>query len=422
MFQAISAAASRWTSPKKTQQVAASTAVDPALPPPINGVPRDWIGIKSGQSFQSVHNFPCIGTACAARGGFHQAGTRAQGFRDFSDAHYQKETEWQHMCLDCAGKDSEVQAWRSRYDARRRRAVDATAAQEEARCELLEDEAIEAAFAAIEAEADQPTLTAATTAETMAAAAAVDATEAATEGVAEVAEAAPAEPPAEPPAEQPASQPPRFIAHAEQRKDLGKPLWAAVAPKIPRVGHDGRLHMPQGGAAVDLKALRREFPALPFITPAPAAARAAQLLQSSPDSSWTRELMEQARSCFECEAASIELAVVMPEVTAREQLMEDERYLVKEQGCVVGCKLFCPGCKSNQHVLVGDVNLDHETSVRFAYGNGRAILSGDRSRHQALLLRLPLSSWLLCSPCPLPRLHLLQVPARWHHPFAIAQA
>ena len=388
MRRVFDAAASWLASPSKRQQVEDLTTAAPALPPPINGVPRDWIGIKSGQPFEAVHHFPCIGTACAAHGVFHPAGTRAQGFRDFSDAHFRKETEWQHMCLECAAQHSEVQAWRDRYDARRRRAADAVSAEEEARRAQLEDEAIEAALAEIEAAAEQPTL--------MAAATTAAAAEAATEGM-EAADAVvaavmsrppsrPTEPPVEPPAEQPAEQPPRFIEHKEQRKDLGKPLWAAVAPKIPRVGHDGRLHMPQGGTAVDLKVLRREFPALPFITPAPAAARAAQLLHSSADGSWTRELMEQVRSCFECEAATIELAVVMPEVTAREQLMEDERYQVKEQGRVVGCKLFCPGCKSNKHVLVGDVNVDHEGSVRFAYGNGRAILPASRA-------------YICCNPC-----------------------
>ena len=63
-------------------------------------------------------------------------------------------------------------------------------------------------------------------------------------------EAAAAEAVAPPPAEQlpqeVAAPPlPRFMEHSEQRLDLGKPLWSAVAAKIPRVGHDGTLHMPR---------------------------------------------------------------------------------------------------------------------------------------------------------------------------------
>ena len=374
----VGAAAAWMTSPSK-RQVAEPAAASVEVPR-ISGVPRDWIGVKCGAVFKATHSFPCIGTACAAGSVFHPIGSRAQGFRDYSDAHFGKNTEWQHMCEACASQHSEVQAWQVRYDARRRRALDASAVDREAECERLEDDAIEQALAAKDAQAlmEQPMLASATEA-----AVTVEGATEAAEAAPEVAEAAPAEPLAETPVAQPvaqpASQPPRFIGHKEQRMDLGKPLWAAVAPHIPRVGHDGRLHMPQAGCAVDLKALRRLFPALPFIKPEPAAARAAHLLHSSPDCSWTHELMEQARNCFECEAVSIELAVVMPEVIAREELMEDERYQVREQGHVIGCKLFCPGCKSNEHVLLGDVNLDHDNSVRFAYGNGRAILPASRA-------------------------------------------
>ena len=79
----------------------------------ICGVPSDWIGIKSGKEFDVVHAFPCIRTQCAERE-YHPAGTKAQGFRDFSDAHFGKDTEWQHMCSRCAGLHSEVQSWKDR--------------------------------------------------------------------------------------------------------------------------------------------------------------------------------------------------------------------------------------------------------------------------------------------------------------------
>ena len=134
--------------------------------------------------------------------------------------------------------------------------------------------------------------------------------------------------------------------------------------------------------SVDLKALRRELPSLPFVAPPPAAARARQLQQSSTDGSFSsQEVREQVRSCFECEATGIQLALCMYEVTARDHLMEDERYQVQdERGRVIGCKLFCPGgCCSNKLVLVDGVNLDHDTSIRFAYGNGSAILPVSRA-------------------------------------------
>ena len=163
-----------------------------------------------------------------------------------------------------------MQAWRGQYDTRVRRAADAAAAQREKERERAEDEACVAALAAVEANlCEQLPVAAQATAMPHAAEAAEDAAEPTiVPEVARPADQMPAVPPVEPP-------PPRFIEHKQQRLDPGKPLWAAVAPKIPRVSHDRRLHMPQAGRAVDLKALRREFPALPFITPAPAAARAA---------------------------------------------------------------------------------------------------------------------------------------------------
>ena len=282
----VGAAAAWMTSPSK-RQVAEPAAASVEVPR-ISGVPRDWIGVKCGAVFKATHSFPCIGTACAAGSVFHPIGSRAQGFRDYSDAHFGNDTEWQHMCEACASQHSEVQAWQVRYDARRRRALDASAVGREVECERLEDDAIEQALATMDAQALMEQVLASAT---EAAVTVEEATEAA-EAAPEVAEAAPTEPLAETPVAQPvaqpASQPPRFIGHKEQRTDLGKPLWAAVAPHIPRVGHDGRLHMPQAGCAVDLKALRRLFPALPFIKPEPAAARAGRSASLCRDLSWIR--------------------------------------------------------------------------------------------------------------------------------------
>ena len=91
------------------------------------------------------------------------------------------------------------------------------------------------------------------------------------------------------------------------------------------------------------------------MAPAAAAARATALIDASPDGVWTAELQEQARACFECEAAAIEIVVCMPEVFARSILMSDPRYQVTKGDEVVGCKLFCPGCESNKFVLLGEV-------------------------------------------------------------------
>ena len=55
-----------------------------------------------------------------------------------------------------------------------------------------------------------------------------------------------------------------FMRHDDERA-LGKGLWAEVAARMPRGQHDGRLAMPNGGKAVDLKQLALDFPSLPYI-------------------------------------------------------------------------------------------------------------------------------------------------------------
>ena len=169
-----------------------------------------------------------------------------------------------------------------------------------------------------------------------------------------------------------------YLAHDEERLNLGKPIWGEVAAQIPRLQHNGTLKMNESGAPVDLKALRREYPELPFIRPKAAAARAAKLINAAADGKWTPPLREAALSCFEAEAAGVVLALCMPEVVARDELMRDERYQVKKDGEVVGCKLFCPGCKSNEFVLMNGLNVESSTGVRFAYGNDKAIMPVSR--------------------------------------------
>lgn len=168
----------------------------------------------------------------------------AQGFCDYSDAHYKKDTEWQHMCSACASLPSEVQAWRDRYEARRQRACKSEADRQAERtrlAEAAEDAAIEAAIEEAEIEA------------------AIEAAEQQPQGGASAAEPEEAAVEQEPPrAAEP--QKPRFMQHGEQRIDLGRPLWSDVAAKMPRIGQDGSLRMPQHGASVDLKALVEEDP------------------------------------------------------------------------------------------------------------------------------------------------------------------
>ena len=88
-------------SPRKRSdrhEAGGASAAASAAPPAIGGVPRDWAGIKSCEQFEVERAFPCIGTQCAERGGRHPIGSKAQGFRDFSAAHFRKDTEWQHTC------------------------------------------------------------------------------------------------------------------------------------------------------------------------------------------------------------------------------------------------------------------------------------------------------------------------------------
>ena len=168
------------------------------------------------------------------------------------------------------------------------------------------------------------------------------------------------------------------MEHVEERASLGRPLWEEIRQTIPRVQHSGKLEMPSRGASVSLKALRREHPRLPYIKPAAPSTRAAKLLSQSADGAWTPSLREQVRACFEADAAGIEIALCMPEVVAPEELMADERYQVKENGRVVGCKLFCPGCRTNAFVVTKGINLNSSTGVRFAYGNGKSIMPVSR--------------------------------------------
>ena len=68
-----------------------------------------------------------------------------------------------------------------------------------------------------------------------------------------------------------------YMMHDDERA-LAKGLWAEVATRMPHLQHDGRLAMPCGGKAVDLKQLAADFPSLPYIRAQPAEVRASKLL------------------------------------------------------------------------------------------------------------------------------------------------
>ena len=78
----------------------------------------------------------------------------------------------------------------------------------------------------------------------------------------------------------------------------------------------------------------------------------------------TLEVKQAARACFEAEAAGLSLAICIPEVVARDELMADERFQVRRDGEVVGCKCCCTTCGSNAFVLIGSINVNDKTRVR----------------------------------------------------------
>ena len=118
-----------------------------------------------------------------------------------------------------------------------------------------------------------------------------------------------------------------FISHERERKEIGKPCWSHIASEIPRVQHDGSLAMPGTGRRddLDLSTLRRRFPSLPFVK-FEGAARATVLYEEAPEV--TEGVMAQVRACFAAEAAGLTIALCMPELWARKELMQEERYCV----------------------------------------------------------------------------------------------
>ena len=135
---------------------------------------------------------------------------------------------------------------------------------------------------------------------------------------------------------------------------------------MPSVQSDGPLKITDDDAAVNLGAFHRAFPHLPFVQPAAAATRSVALFDEPPKEKKWPDLQLMARHFFEAEAAGIEILLRMPEVCARQDLMQEERYRCKTAGGETGCKTPCPFCGTNEFVLVLGLNVDNAARVRFA--------------------------------------------------------
>ena len=165
--------------------------------------------------------------------------------------------------------------------------------------------------------------------------------------------------------------PPLMATPAEEREELGKPMWLEIRERVPRVQSDGSLKMKDDAAAVNLGAFHRAFPHLPFVQPAAAATRSLALFDEPPQGKSRSDLQLMARHFFEAEAAGIEILLCMPELWARQDLMQEERYRCKTAGGETGCKTPCPSCGTNEFVLVMALNVDDAAGVRCAWGSGK---------------------------------------------------
>ena len=180
--------------------------------------------------------------------------------------------------------------------------------------------------------------------------------------------------PAVEPVRTPAAADPRYALPEHERKQLGKPVWLELSNKVPRVQYDGTLQMPNPADRLDLDKFLLDHPSLPFVTSPSAEMRALALLRAAKSNgkAW-RDLQLEVRHCFEAQAAGIEILLCMPELWARKALMDEPHYQCKDSaGEVIGFKLPCPGCDTNKYVMVGRVNVNVKSGVRFVFGNNKA--------------------------------------------------
>ena len=363
---AIGLAANYFRPGKSTSSVEDEAPDHCSLPwrPGEGRIPAGWNGTQMRELRPWSERFPCIGRSCAAEDRWHAAGSLCVLYKDCSmDG---KVGQWQKLCAECAAQP-ETQCWPRRTSlcepatsagASSGRSAAATSAskddwendhwgaEDEAElqrlgCSPKADDALRPACATAAAPNRAPAPSAS----------------AAVELCLRCAKVGPCD---------------CFMSHDSER-ELAQELWAEAKSRMPRVQHDGRLAMPGGGKAIDFKQLRIDFPSLPYIRAAPAETRANKLLAKE-GGKWTPALQIQARQFFECEAGGVQLVMFVPEVYAREVLLEDPKYQVKAPtGELLGCKLCCPGCQSNDFVLLHGLNVHAGSAAwRFGYGNGCA--------------------------------------------------
>ena len=325
----------------------ASSQLNGAAPPGPT-TPRWWPEgyngepIDRGRRILSTAKFPCFGESCANHGKWHGANTLCVPFCDWKMWKVDKVKCWQRMCDSCAAAKG------CHAPAEDGIAADGDKDEypnadfgKEGWDQELEDACKQAELASVAARPNQTNLST---------------------------------PPPPPPPPQPELTP-------EREREIAKHAWRQLAQDIFRSDHEGFLHKPKsqgtGGGKpvmVDDKMLtefRLKFPQLPFVQPPPPEVAAMQLLADG-GGEWTEGLMQQVKGLFEAQAAGLEICLVMPELTSRDQLRKDPRFQV--QGQPGACKQICPHCKVNTFVLRGELNVNDMSCMRFAYGAPRVVL------------------------------------------------
>jgi hypothetical protein len=264
--------------------------------------PRSWHGEPFGAIKPAEQRFPCVGADCAADDVWHGEGTPCRAYRD-TERYIGLACSWQRMCVACC--ESGARLWQPAAENPSNDLElfgctdeDLCAACDEAELSVAADAAIAAYFMCDNDEPqpppqhEQPPPPAPPPAPPPPP---PTATAVVPIPLAEPSAQRPAPPPPLTPA--PPAPPPPFISHDDERQQLGKPLWSEIADRIPRPQHDGTLAMPSGAGAADLAALAREFPALPYVTPAPAETRARALIaKATSGEGITESVTQQARA------------------------------------------------------------------------------------------------------------------------------
>ena len=263
---------------------AISAQAPPAARRPPKNWPADWCGTSFGDTMIVDHRYPCIGASCAETDTWHEEGTPCRAYRD-SVRYAGKRCGWQHMCCGC--HDTGVELWAPlpaavagpaasavqpatfRADSpidddEMMRQIDALVAAHERLASRSDDAADPPPPPPPPPQPPPPTARSAAAQPSIPLARAI----------------APQPQPPPPLRAAPQQPPPPLISHDDERLQLGKPLWTEVAHRFPRPQHDGSLATPKGrpAGAREIDTLVHAFPALPYVSPAPAEERARSLL------------------------------------------------------------------------------------------------------------------------------------------------